>query len=678
MFRSKQRFPARFHPQPSNNRTVLRVRPLEDRVVPTTDIIMDFNGGTLQSGHGYLLQQNLSNNGDNTYLPFAGFKSTNPPSAAVRTQQIEQIVAGVREDYADFNVRVIWDDRGVDSPFYDGDDTVLMIVGDSNPALFGIASSVDLSQSNRDTALVFGPTHEGLFPDTTYRSIREIIDTCSHEAGHTLGLSHTSEADAEGRQIVTIAPQNTDLDSRFSSQPLDHAGPETGVVYVERDRLFQNVGTAPAGTTLSSQEAFTGETLPAEAHNTFVPGPATLVTLNGQIDFGGDRDAFQITVGASGTYQVRERAAVTGAGIAPVIFIYNQNGDIVAQGDVGSAGGTSIVTFVGSAGQTFYIVTGTTMDVQPSGTVGIPTIGGYVVDISQNLPPILPPPPPPPPPLQGIFAAASDVGGAPIVRVFDLATGAIRGSFFAFDPLFSGGVRIAMADFNGDGIQDIVTAAGPGGGPHVRVFNGRNLHQLLSPIGSFLAYGSSFTGGVYVATGDVNGDGVPDIITGAGQGGGPHVRVFSGVTGQVIREFMAYGVSFTGGVSVAAGDINADGFADVVTGAGPGGGPHVEAFDVHNHTLLSSFMAYGFGFRGGVFVSSGDVNGDGHADIVTGAGAAAALMFASSMGSAERISAASSPFRTRSAPISSSETPRSTAECAYWLRMSLATVELKS
>jgi hypothetical protein len=223
--------------------------------------------------------------------------------------------------------------------------------------------------------------------------------------------------------------------------------------------------------------------------------------------------------------------------------------------------------------------------------------------------------------LQGIFAAAADVGGAPIVRVFDLATGAMRGSFLAFDSLFSGGVRIAMADFNGDGIQDIVTAAGPGGGPHVRVFNGRNFHQLLSPIGSFLAYGSSFTGGVYVATGDVNGDGVPDIITGAGQGGGPHVRVFSGATGQVIREFMAYGVSFTGGVSVAAGDINADGFADVVTGAGPGGGPHVEAFDVHNHTLLSSFMAYGFGFRGGVFVSSGDVNGDGHADIVTGAGA---------------------------------------------------------
>jgi hypothetical protein len=143
---------------------------------------------------------------------------------------------------------------------------------------------------------------------------------------------------------------------------------------------------------------------------------------------------------------------------------------------------------------------------------------------------------------------------------------------------------------------------------------------LLSPIGSFFAYGQSFTGGVYVATADVNGDGVPDIITGAGPGGGPHVRVFNGVNGQVLREFMAYNLNFHGGVSVAAGDLNADGFADVITGAGPGGGPHVQAFDVHNHVVLTSFMAYGVGFNGGVFVSSGDLNGDGHADIVTGAG----------------------------------------------------------
>ena len=243
-----------------------------------------------------------------------------------------------------------------------------------------------------------------------------------------------------------------------------------------------------------------------------------------------------------------------------------------------------------------------------------------MIDISQNLPPVPPPPPPPPPPLSGIYAVASDAGGSPLVRVFDLSTGAMTGSFMAFGSSFSGGVRVAMADFNGDGTPDIVAAAGPGGGPHIRVFNGRTLRPLLTPIGSCFAYGLSFTGGVYVATADVNGDGTPDIITGAGAGGGPHVRVFNGLNGQVIREFMAYGLTFRGGVSVAAGDLNADGFADVITGAGPGGGPHVEAFDLHNHAVLASFMAYGFGFSGGVFVSSGDVNGDGHADIVTGAG----------------------------------------------------------
>jgi hypothetical protein len=205
-------------------------------------------------------------------------------------------------------------------------------------------------------------------------------------------------------------------------------------------------------------------------------------------------------------------------------------------------------------------------------------------------------------------------GGGPHVKVFDGKTGAVVLSFFAYDPIFRGGVFVAAGDVNGDHRADVITGAGPGGGPHVRVFSGANGAGIFS----FFAY-SGFTGGVSVAAGDINGDGRADIITGAGPGGGPHVKVFSGADLSLLRSFFPYATSFTGGVFVAAGDVNADGRADIITGAGAGGGSHVEVFSGLNQALLFSFFAFP-GFTGGVRVAAGDLNDDGHAEIITGAG----------------------------------------------------------
>jgi RHS repeat-associated protein len=220
-----------------------------------------------------------------------------------------------------------------------------------------------------------------------------------------------------------------------------------------------------------------------------------------------------------------------------------------------------------------------------------------------------------------ILVTGADAGGGPHVRVFDAVTLQERLSFFAYTPGFAGGVRVATGDINGDGTLDIITAPGPGGGPHIRVFDGLSGAPLAGAVGSFFAYSPLFTGGVFVASADVNGDGRDDIITGAGAGGGPHVRVFNGLNGTELMSFYAYNSLFTGGVDVAAGYVNADNRADIITGAGAGGGPHVRAFSGSDGAELMSFFAYTASFTGGAFVAAGDVNGDGRADIVTGAGA---------------------------------------------------------
>ncbi len=221
--------------------------------------------------------------------------------------------------------------------------------------------------------------------------------------------------------------------------------------------------------------------------------------------------------------------------------------------------------------------------------------------------------------LPGIASAQKLVtgGGAgtsPAVRVFD-ASGTDQ-TFLAYPAAFPGGVRVALGDVTGDGVLDIITGAGPGGGPHVRVWNGTDLTE----VGGFFAYDPAFPGGVFVAAGDVNGDGKADIITGAGAGGGPHVRIWDGTTFAEIGGFFAYDPAFPGGVTVAASDVDGDGRADIVTGAGPGGGPHVRVWSGADFHEIGGFFAYDPAFAGGVNVAAADIDGDGRAEIVTGAG----------------------------------------------------------
>jgi hypothetical protein len=211
---------------------------------------------------------------------------------------------------------------------------------------------------------------------------------------------------------------------------------------------------------------------------------------------------------------------------------------------------------------------------------------------------------------------AAGPGGGPAIMMMDSETGTVLQTFFAFDPAFRGGIFVTMADVNIDGIMDIIVGAGSGGGPHIKIFDGLTLNVLRS----FFAYQENFSGGVTVAAIDINGDGFAELVTGAGSGGNSHVKVFDGKTFEIISQWYAYPSDFRGGIFVAIGDIGNDGKFEVVTGAGEGGGPVVAIWDPYTGALLNQFLAYDENFGGGVRVGISDGNGDGITDLLTGAG----------------------------------------------------------
>jgi hypothetical protein len=195
--------------------------------------------------------------------------------------------------------------------------------------------------------------------------------------------------------------------------------------------------------------------------------------------------------------------------------------------------------------------------------------------------------------------------------VYDALTNAKRFDFFAFDDSLRGGVSVATGDVTGDGVEDLIVGAGLGGGPVVEVFDG----ATGALVASFFAYEESARGGVWVSTGDVDGDGVDEVITGPGVGGGPVVEVWRVRGGQptLIDSFFAFDPALRTGVTVAA-VVGPDGSAAIATGAGTGGPPRLRTFDARTHAVLADLDVFEPTFTGGVYVAAGDVLGTGAGD----------------------------------------------------------------
>ena len=229
----------------------------------------------------------------------------------------------------------------------------------------------------------------------------------------------------------------------------------------------------------------------------------------------------------------------------------------------------------------------------------------------------------------GAVVAGTGPGVPTAVRLLDSATQAVLFAVAPFEATFTGGVFVSTGDLFGTGTPNVVVSPDQGGGPRVQVRDGTTGAVVLDFFG---IDDPNFRGGARTAVADVTGDGVPDLIVAAGVGGGPRVTVYDGASLRagrraVVADFFALEQSLRNGVYVAAGDLNGDGYADLVVGGGPGGGPRVLGLSGRdlaagnpNPAVVANFFAGDPNNRGGVRVAVKDLDGDRFADLVAAPG----------------------------------------------------------
>jgi hypothetical protein len=191
-------------------------------------------------------------------------------------------------------------------------------------------------------------------------------------------------------------------------------------------------------------------------------------------------------------------------------------------------------------------------------------------------------------------------------------------STYVFPVNFTGGVFVATINYDGTGPDEIVVGAGPGGGPHVKLFD-----LSTNPLLSFYAFNPNYSGGVSVAGNDLDNNGYEEIVTGSATTASTvKVFEFNPVTKIIDLEqsFNAY-PGFNGGVNIAVGNLipgDTTGQIIVATASSPGFRPVMSVFTMDG-TKLASMPNY-FSATNGMTVGTIDPSGSGTQNIVTGPG----------------------------------------------------------
>jgi len=144
------------------------------------------------------------------------------------------------------------------------------------------------------------------------------------------------------------------------------------------------------------------------------------------------------------------------------------------------------------------------------------------------------------------------------VRIVEL-NGTIRAGWRPYAS-FRGTISVAIGDLDGDGLREVATGAGPGGGPHVRVFKTDGLPWR----GGWFAFDARERGGVFVAIADMDKDGTAELITGSGEQTIPRMRLWRAKEAEMIREFTLGTSASAPGIRPSITDLDGDGTLELL------------------------------------------------------------------------------------------------------------------